>query len=228
MPSFAEGTEIGSVVGSIGCDRASMAIMRHVFSIVLAGSLVASVAPAQEPSPAASTKTAPAPAAVVATGSAQNSASGSTSDPSARESDVPAKPARRAERKAKKRKYVKGPIVNFPAFRIQPDGSSRVYVVISEKVIVSERKAEGRLAYRIKGASVPVKTNLLPLETGFFKTPVARVMLVEAGDEDVELVVELRQPSASTYNLVDTDRGMILQVDFPPLAPQNPAPPPAK
>jgi hypothetical protein len=202
--------------------------MRHAFSIALAGLLVAAVAPAQEPAPAEPTKSQPAPAAVVATGSTQNSASGSVSEQRGSDMDVPAKPTRRAVAKPKKRKYVKGPVANFPAFRVQPDGSSRVHVEISEKVIVAERKAEGRLAYRIKGASVPVRTNLLPLETSFFKTPVARVMLVEAGDEDVELIVELRQPSAATYKLVDTDAGMILQVDFPPPAPQAPASPKAK
>lgn len=205
-----------------------MTIMRHVFSIVLAGLLVASVAPAQEPQPAAVAKNPPAPAAAVATGSAQNSAAGSVSEQRGSAMDAPAKPARRAVHKAKKRKFVKGPVANFPAFRIQPDGSSRVHVEVSERVIVAERKAEGRLAYRIKGASVPVRTNLLPLETGFFKTPVARVMLVEAGDEDVELIVELRQPSAATYKVVETDAGMILQVDFPPPAQQAPAPLPAK
>ncbi len=205
-----------------------MAIMRHAFPIVLAGLLIASVAPAQEPLPAAQAKTPPAPVAAVATGSAQNAATGSASEPSARDSDAPAKPARRAARKAKKRKFVKGPVANFPAFRIQPDGSSRIHVEISEKVIVAERKAEGRLAYRIKGASVPVRTNLLPLETSFFRTPVARVMLVEAGDDDVELIVELRQPSVGTYKVVDTDAGMILQVDFPAPTAQTSAPPPAK
>jgi hypothetical protein len=139
--------------------------------------------------------------------------------------DAPAKPARRAPRKAKKPRVVKGPVANFPSFRVLPDGSSRIHVAISEKVIVAERKAEGRVAYRLKGTSVPVRTNLLPLETSFFKTPVARVSLVEAGDEDVELIVELRQPSSVTYKTVDTDAGMLLQVDVPAPAPREPPPP---
>ena len=202
--------------------------MRHVFSIVLTGLLIASVASAQEPPSAPLTKTPAAPAAAVASGSVQNAAAGSTSEASASDTDAPAKPTRRAVRKAKKRKFVKGPVANFPAFRVQSDGSSRIHVEISEKVIVAERKAEGRLAYRIKGASVPVRTNLLPLETSFFNTPVARVMLVEVGDEDVELIVELRQPSAATYKVVETDAGMILQVDFPAPTARAPAPPPAQ
>jgi hypothetical protein len=208
----------------VGCDRASMAIMRLAFAIVLAGSLIASVASA-EGSPAAKTP-------AVATGSAQNSAtgsaSGSASEGTALDTGAPAKPTKRAVRKAKKRKVVKGPVANFPAFRVQPDGSSRIHVQVSEKVSVAERKAEGRIAYRIKGASVPVRTNLLPLETSFFKTPVSRVTLVEVDDEDVELIVELRQPSAVTYKVVDTDAGMILQVDFPAPVSQAPAPQAAK
>lgn len=197
--------------------------MRQLGPIALAGSLIASAASAQQPPPAA-----PAPPpAVVATGSTQNSANGAASG-SVAVGDAPAKPAKRAARRAKKRQVVKGPVANFPSFRVLPDGSSRIHVQISEKTIVAERKAEGRLAYRIKGASVPVRTNLLPLVTSFFRTPVSRVTLVEAGDEDVELVVELRQPSTATYKVVDTDAGMILQVDFPAPAPQAPAPPPAK
>jgi len=201
-----------------------MVVMRQLCPTVLAGSLIASIASAQQPPPAPPAAP-PAPATAAATGSTQNSTSGSAnaSTPGA-STDAPAKPAKRAVRRAKKRQVVKGPVANFPSFRVLPDGSSRVNVEISEKVIVAERKAEGRIAYRIKGASVPVRTNLLPLETSFFRTPVSRVSLVEAGDEDVELIVELRQTSTVTYKVVETDSGMILQVDFPPPAAQAPAP----
>jgi hypothetical protein len=192
-----------------------MVAMRQLCPTVLAGLLVASVTSAQQP-----------PAAV-AQGTTQNPASG-TAPGSVAEGDAPAKPAKRAVRRAKKRQAVKGPVANFPAFRVLPDGSSRIHVAISQKTTVDERKAEGRLAYRIKGASVPVRTNRLPLETSFFRTPVSRATLVEVGDEDVELIIELRQPSAATYKVVDTDAGMILQVDFPAPAPQAPAPPPTK
>lgn len=198
--------------------------MRHHRSLVVAGSLVASVASAQETPPAKAPATPPA----VAAGSTQNSAAGSISvagSTTTTTTDAPAKPARRAPRKAKKPRVVTGPVANFPSFRVLPDGSSRIHVAITEKVIVAERKAEGRVAYRLKGVSVPVRTNLLPLETSFFKTPVARVTLVEAGDEDIELVVELRQPTAITYKTVDTDAGMLLQIDVPAPAQQTPQPP---
>jgi len=197
--------------------------MRTLCPTVLAGLLVVSAASAQDPPPAS-------PA--VATGSAQPSSPGTdtraaaeTQGPTAPEAS--AKPAKRAAvRKAKKRRVVKGPVANFPAFRVLPDGSSRIHVEISEKVVVAEHKAEGRIAYRIKGASVPVRTNRLPLETTFFRSPVARVLLVEADEEDIELVIELRQPSSVTHKIIETDAGMILQVDFP--APAAHAPAPAK
>ena len=191
--------------------------MRLPCSLVVAGSFVASVAAAQQPPSA------------VATGSISNSAATTSAQaPASTTPSAPAKPAKRAARKAKKRQAVKGPVANFPSFRVLPDGSSRINVEVTAKVIVAERKAEGRLAYRLKGTSVPVRTNLLPLETGFFKTPVARATLVEVDEEDVELVIELRQPSAATYKVVETDAGMILQVDFPAPAAQAAPPPPAK
>jgi hypothetical protein len=199
--------------------------MRQLYPTVLVGSLVVSVASAQEAPPAP----APKPAAPVASGSTQTSAAGSAQTQGASDAGASAKPGKRApQRKAKKRRAVKGPVASFPAFRVLPDGTSRVNVEISQKVIVAERKAEGRVAYRIKGASVPVRTNRLPLETSFFRTPVARVSLVEVDEEDVELVVELRQPSTATYKVVETDAGMTLQVDFPAPAAQASAPAPAK
>lgn len=205
--------------GSKGCDRASMASMRQLCPIVLAGLLVVQVASAEQQTPAPSVATGSTQASGTATGSAE----GST------ESAATPKPVKRmALRKAKKRRVVKGPVANFPAFRVLPDGSSRIHVAISEKVIVAEHKAEGRIAYRIKGASVPVRTNRLPLVTSFFRTAVARVSLVEVDEEDAELVVELRQPSAVTHKVVETDAGMILQVDVPAPAAQASAPAPAK
>lgn len=137
-------------------------------------------------------------------------------------------PARKAKKgkKAKKRE-IKGPIASFPGFRMLPGGASRVYVEISEKVEITEHKAEGRIAYRMKGVSVPTKTNRLPLETMFFRTPVSRVQLVEQDEADVDLVIELNQPSTPTYKLVDSEGGVVLQVDFPalPAGAAQPAPP---
>lgn len=197
--------------------------MRQSLPLLVAGSLIASVATAQETPPNAAGS-----ARNTATGSTQNTTAASAPESTPTTSDNPAKPTKRVKRKAKKRKAVKGPVANYPSFRVLPDGSSRINVEISEKVIVAERKAEGRVAYRLKGTSVPITTNLLPLETSFFKTAVSRVSLVEVDDEDIELVVEFRQPSSVTYKVVDTDAGVILQVDIPAPTAQAPAAPPAK
>jgi hypothetical protein len=128
-----------------------------------------------------------------------------------------ARNAPKAKKKARKAKReVNGPVATFPGFRLLEDGSTRVYVEISHRVPVAEHKAEGRIAYRIKGAAVPTQNNLRALDTQFFDTPVARAQLVEV-DEDVDLVIELKQPAQPSHRLVDSEGGVVLQVDFPVL-----------
>ncbi|TKD10464.1 hypothetical protein [Polyangium fumosum] len=132
---------------------------------------------------------------------------------------APVKKARKAK-KAKKRDP-KAPVANSPGFQLLAGGVSRVSVEISQKVDITEHKAEGRIAYRMKGVVVPTRTNRLPLETMFFPTPVGRVRLAELDDGDVDLVIELKQPSTPSYKLVETEGGVTLQVDFPALAAGN-------
>lgn len=98
-----------------------------------------------------------------------------------------------------------------------PGGKSLVFVRLSRRVDVAERKAEGRLVYALNGAWVAARTNLLPLPTGYFATPVssARLVLREGG---VDLVVDLRAASEPAYRVVDVAGGRAeLQVEFPPL-----------
>jgi hypothetical protein len=40
------------------------------------------------------------------------------------------------------------------------------------------------------------------------------------------MVIELRQPSEAQHRVIETERGMVLQVDFPPLRAGAPLPPP--
>lgn len=142
---------------------------------------------------------------------------------------------KKPRRKQAQAREIKGPIASFPAFQMLANGVSRVSVEISEKVEVTEHQAAGRLTYRLKGVSVPTRTNRLPLETMFFQSPVSRVQLVEQEEADLDLVIELSQPSTPTYKLVDTEGGVLLQVDFPALPkgqpkqmPEVPQPPKAK
>ncbi|MDC0746891.1 hypothetical protein [Polyangium mundeleinium] len=164
--------------------------MRRSLPLALAGLLIGSFASAEESPPK------PAPPAVA---------------PAA--AKAPVKRARKAK-KAKKRDP-KAPVANSPGFQLLAGGVSRVSVEISQKVDITEHKAEGRIAYRMKGVSVPTRTNRLPLETMFFQTPVSRVLLAELDDGDVDLVIELKQPSTPSYKLVETEGGVTLQVDFP-------------
>ncbi|MDI3287707.1 hypothetical protein [Polyangium sp. 15x6] len=160
--------------------------MRRSLPLALAGLLIGSFASAEE--------------------------SPSKTPPSAGAS-APAKKIRKTK-KAKKRDP-KAPVASSPSFQILAGGVSRVWVEISQKVDVTEHKAEGRIAYRMKGVVVPTRTNRLPLETMFFQTPVGRVLLAELDDGDVDLVIELKQPSTPSYKLVETEGGVTLQVDFP-------------
>ncbi len=60
------------------------------------------------------------------------------------------------------------------------------------------------------------RTNQLPLLTGFFATPVDRVQLAQTGP-DVELIIDLREDTQFVQRVVETPRGIVLQVDFPPV-----------
>ncbi|AKT41997.1 uncharacterized protein CMC5_062190 [Chondromyces crocatus] len=123
-----------------------------------------------------------------------------------------------------------GPVATYPGFRMLSGGSSRVFLQVNRKVDVVESKAAGRITYRLKGTHT-IQTNQYPLVTSFFPTPVGRVLLTPQGT-DLDLVVELRVPSEAQHRVLETDQGMVLQVDFPavdpgklPAPPVTPAPP---
>jgi hypothetical protein len=106
------------------------------------------------------------------------------------------------------------PVASYPAFRLLDDGSTRVSVEVSRKVTITEHKAQGRVVYRLDGVAIPGHTTQLPLPTGFFRTPVDRVEMVEQSG-GADLVIELREAVQPTYRVLDTPRGIVLQVDFP-------------
>lgn len=106
------------------------------------------------------------------------------------------------------------PIATAPSFLRLDDGVTRVELEVSSRVDVAENKARGRVVYRLRGAQVGERTNQLPLLTGFFSTPVDRMQLVQQGT-DVDLVIDLREASEPTLRVVETPRGIVLQVDFP-------------
>jgi hypothetical protein len=160
-------------------------------------------------------KTAPAPAKA-----APKSGAPAATAPAKTAAGTKSKGGAAAGKKKKKKNKdapITGPIATYPAFRMLDGGASRVSVVLSKKVGITEQKAKGKVSYRIQGMQVPTRTNRLALITTFFSTPVSRVELVEQGG-DVDLVIDLRAEAAAQYRIVETDRGAELQVDFPKLA----------
>jgi len=105
--------------------------------------------------------------------------------------------------------------VKAPGFGLTADGGSRLFVPLSSKVEVEERRSEGTITYVLKRASVRVRNNTHALVTEHFNTPVLRARLVPRG-ADVHLVVELRAATAPTWKLVDQgDGSAALEIAFP-------------
>ncbi len=133
---------------------------------------------------------------------------------------------------APSRKFVKGKWVKVAQgwrdgipggaiFQRFEDGTSRVSVEMDRKTDIEERKANGRIVFRIKSVGVMDRVNYLPLVTSYFKTQVERVQLVDEGS-DTDLVIEVREASPFTHKIVETPRGIVLQVDFPKSLRQDP------
>ncbi|WP_437281755.1 AMIN domain-containing protein [Sorangium sp. So ce375] len=140
---------------------------------------------------------------------------------------APRKRARKPKKKEAQQSLAGRPVATFPGFRMLPAGGSRVFVQIhGGKVDVAESKAAGRLVYRLKGAAA-IQTNRFPLVTSFFATPVTQVQLVDQGN-DLDMVIDLRSQIDATYRVIETDQGMVLQVDFPSFVPEQRAAPPAE
>ncbi|WP_437626279.1 hypothetical protein [Sorangium sp. So ce1151] len=187
--------------------------------LALALGIAPSFALAQSsPAAPAAPKAAPAPAKAPAAGKPAASAP--------RAAQRPAR-ARKPKKKDAQLDVAGRPIATFPGFRMLPTGGSRVFVQIhGGKVDVAESKAAGRLVYRMKGAGA-IQTNRFPLVTSFFATPVNQVQLVDQGN-DLDMVIELRTQADATYRVIETEQGIVLQVDFPPSVPDQRAAAPAE
>lgn len=128
---------------------------------------------------------------------------------------------------AKERGAKEGPVALFTGFRTLPDGSTRVFVDLSERVQVTKRDGEQELTYTLKGARLVSKNNENALDTKHFNTPVSRARLVPK-DDDIELVIELRAESKPAHRVLRRDgEAAQLQIDFPagsfPPAPEEKA-----
>jgi hypothetical protein len=110
---------------------------------------------------------------------------------------------------------VAGPIATLPGFETLGDGSTRVFVQLTQSVPVEERKAKGSLTYVLKGAHVTIHNNTNPLVTVHFNTPVTQARLRPAG-ADLLLVIDLRAATSPAWKITAAKDGTsILQIDFP-------------
>lgn len=106
------------------------------------------------------------------------------------------------------------PLAGSPGFYRLDGGGTRIALEVSRKVEIAESRSHLRLVYRLRNTWAVDPTSQLPLVTGFIVTPVDRVSMVKQGP-DVDLVIDLRQQTEVAFQVVETPRGIVLQVDFP-------------
>jgi hypothetical protein len=117
----------------------------------------------------------------------------------------------------------------MPGFETLADGSTRLFVELSQPVPYDTKKAAGSITYVLKGAHVDRRNNYNPLVTVHFNTPVTSARLVPHG-KDLWFVVELRANVAPTVAMDTAKEGTaMLRIEFPkgdylPPAPAAPAP----
>ena len=98
---------------------------------------------------------------------------------------------------------------------MQADGSSRLFVALTQTVQVEEHSARGVLTYVLKGAHVVLRNNENALVTVHFNTPVVRARLLPAGN-DLQFIVDLRAAVTPTWKVTPGKDGTsLLLVDFP-------------
>jgi hypothetical protein len=103
----------------------------------------------------------------------------------------------------------------MPGFETLADGSSRLFVELSQPVPFEAKAGHDAVTYVLKGAHVDRRNNYNPLVTVHFNTPVTRARLVPHG-KDLWFVVDLRakvQPTAAMETA--KDGGAILRIEFP-------------
>jgi hypothetical protein len=107
------------------------------------------------------------------------------------------------------------PVATLPGFEMLPDGGSRVFVEITKRVDVVERRAPRVITYVLKGARVVYRNNENALVTVHFNTPVSSARLLPSG-RDLVFTVDLRADTAAAWRMIaDNDGSATLQVDFP-------------
>lgn len=123
--------------------------------------------------------------------------------------------------------------VTFTGFHVFEDGSSRIWVRLTQAVNVDEKRSKGKVTYVLRGARVPGRNNKNPLITTYFDSAVMNARLIPT-KHDAELVVTLKQEVDPKHRVVTRPDGTSsVQIDFPPPPvktppPPDPVPPPPK
>ena len=103
----------------------------------------------------------------------------------------------------------------LPGFETLADGSTRLFVLMSQPVNYEVKPAQGTLTYVLKGAHVDKRNNYNPLVTVHFNTPVSSARLVPHG-ADLWFVVDLRANVTPTVAMdAAKDGGAMLRIEFP-------------
>jgi hypothetical protein len=133
--------------------------------------------------------------------------------------------------------------ITFSGFHVFQDGSSRLFVQLSQPTSIEAKVAGKKAEFLITGARVPIRNNKNPLLTRHFTALVVSARLVPEGatrgkgkakaKSDVRLVVEMREAGKPDHRVVrNPDGSATLVIDFPkPVTPPSPEPdeaPPAQ
>jgi hypothetical protein len=103
----------------------------------------------------------------------------------------------------------------LPGFETLADGTTRLFVLMSQPVKYEVKPAQGTLNYVLKGAHVDKRNNYNPLVTVHFNTPVTSARLVPHG-ADLWFVVDLRANVTPTVAMdAAKDGGAMLRIEFP-------------
>lgn len=103
----------------------------------------------------------------------------------------------------------------MPGFETLADGSTRLFVELSQPVKYEAKPAATVFTCVLKGAHVDRRNNYNPLVTVHFNTPVTTARLVPHG-ADLWLVASLRAKVEPAVTMDATkDGGAMLRVEFP-------------
>jgi hypothetical protein len=153
---------------------------------------------------------------------AQESATGA---PSPAPGPGQTRPAKRAARGGR----ANSPDATMPGFETLADGSTRLFVELSQPIAYSAKVGHGAITYVLKGAHVDRRNNYNPLVTVHFNTPVASARLVPHG-KDLWFVIALRANANPSVTMDATkEGGAVLRIEFAKgdYIPRAPVPPPS-